>query len=467
MSARERNPAWKVLLAAAECSPLARTGGLGEAVAGLGAGLRRAGVEATAVIPAYRHLAGLGEPVAGTAPGPASGVRRVEGEGAPVLLVEDPESFDRPGIYGPDPASAYDDQWRRFGRFAAAVREMAADYDVLHLHDGHTGPAALSPPVPTVFTIHNAAYSILGPLRETADLVGATAGERAPGGALEWFGRANFLKAGAAGAVAVTTVSPSFARQLTTDPEVSGGMSGVLAARSSPVTGILNGIDADSWNPGRDPALPAPFSKGRPAGRAEARRAAMERAGLEEGGMLLGAVTRMTGQKGMDLLDPVIGELAAEGFRFLFAGGGELEGMADGWAERWPGAVRRLPYEEGLARLVCAGADAYLMPSRFEPCGLGQMYAMRYGAPPIARLTGGLADTVLDLDEHPERATGFGFRSLRPESLAKTIRRAHRVFTRHRADWRRLQRNGMSADFSWKAPAAAYAALYQNLTGPR
>ena len=459
----------KVLLAAAECSPLARTGGLGEAVAGLGAGLRRAGVEATAVIPAYRHLAGLGEAVAGAAPGPAPEVRRVEpeGTGAPVLLVTDPEFSDRPGIYGPDPVSGYDDQWRRFGRFSAAVRELAADYDILHLHDGHTGPAALSAPVPTVFTIHNAAYSILGPLRETADLVGATAEERAPGGAIEWFGRANFMKAGAAEAGAVTTVSPAFARDLLADPEVSGGLNGVLAARSSPVVGILNGIDADSWDPRNDPALPAPFSKGRPAGRAAARRAALERAGLTDGEMLLGAVTRMTGQKGMDLLDPVIDGLAAEGLRFLFVGGGDLEGMADGWAERCPGAVRRLPYEEGLARLTCAGADAYLMPSRFEPCGLGQMYAMRYGAPPIARLTGGLADTVLDLDEHPERATGFGFRSLRPESLAKTIRRAYRVFTRHRADWRRLQRNGMSADFSWAAPAAAYAALYRDLAGAR
>lgn len=457
------------MLAAAECSPLARTGGLGEAVAGLGAGLRRAGVEATAVIPAYRHLAGLGEIVAGAAPGPAPEVRRVEpeGAGAPVLLVADPEFSDRPGIYGPDPVSGDDDQWRRFGRFSAAVRELAADYDVLHLHDGHTGPAALSAPVPTVFTIHNAAYSILGPLRETADLVGATAEERAPGGAIEWFGWANFMKAGAAEAEAVTTVSPAFARDLPTDPEVSGGLNGVLAARSSPVVGILNGIDADSWDPRRDPALPAPFSKGRPAGRAAARRAALERAGLTDGEMLLGAVTRMTGQKGIDLLDPVIDGLAAEGLRFLFVGGGDLEGMADGWAERCPGAVRCLPYEEGLARLTCAGADAYLMPSRFEPCGLGQMYAMRYGAPPIARLTGGLADTVLDLDEHPERATGFGFRSLRPESLAKTIRRAHRVFTRHRSDWRRLQRNGMSADFSWAAPAAAYAALYRNLASAR
>ena len=452
----------RILLAAAECSPLARTGGLGEAVAGLGAGLRRMGVEATAVIPGYRHLAGLGEP-AGRAPGPAAGLRRVDAGELPVLLVDDPESFDRPGIYGSEPGSGYDDQWRRFGRFSTAVREMAAGYDLLHLHDGHCGPAALSAPVPTVFTIHNAAYSILGPLRETARLVGATAEERAPGGALEWFGRANFLKAGAAGAGAVTAVSPAFARDLMTDPEASGGLDGVLAARGSPVTGILNGIDSDSWDPARDPALPAFFSKGRLTGRAEARRALLERAGLEEGEMVLGAVTRMTGQKGIDLLHPVMDDLTAEGLRFAFVGGGDLEGMVDGWAERHPGAVRRLPYEENLARLACAGSDAFLMPSRFEPCGLGQMYAMRYGAPPIARLTGGLADTVFDLDEHPERATGFGFRSPQPESLAKTIRRARRVFQRHRSEWRRLQRNGMSADFSWTAPAAQYAALYQDL----
>ena len=452
----------RVLLASAECSPLARTGGLGEAVAGLGAGLRRMGVEATAVIPGYRHLTGLGEP-AGRAPGPAAGLRRTESGELPVLLVDDPESFDRPGIYGPEPGSGYEDQWRRFGRFSAAVREMSAGYDLLHLHDGHCGPAALSAPVPTVFTVHNGAYFILGPLRETSRLMGATAGERSPGGELEWFGKANFLKAGVAGAGAVTAVSPAYARELMTDTEASGGLLGVLTYRESPVTGILNGIDTDSWDPERDPALPAVFSKERLAGRAEARRALLERTGLEDGEMVLGAVTRISGQKGIYLLHPLIDDLTAEGLRFVFVGGGDMEWMADEWAERHPGAVRRLPYEEGLARLTCAGADAFLMPSHFEPCGLGQMYAMRYGAPPIVRLTGGLADTVFDLDEHPERATGFGFRTLQPESLAKTIRRALRVFQRHPSEWQRLQRNGMSADFSWTAPAAQYAALYQTL----
>ena len=453
----------KVLIAAAECSPLARTGGLGEAVAGLAGALRRDGVDVTVAIPRYRHLAGFG--VEEEAPGPARTIARVDSDGLPVLLVDDPWSFDRPGIYGPDPGSGYDDQWQRFGRFLVTVREMADGYDLVHLHDAHTGPAALHSPVPTVFTIHNALYSILGPLAEAADLVGATPEDRAPAGSIEWYGQANYLKAGLVGADAVTTVSPTFARELSADASLSGGLDGVIRTLEQPVVGILNGIDTGSWKPGNDPTLPAPFTATDLQGRDQARRAILRRSGLDPGMMLLGMVTRLTDQKGIALLDPSMDRLVEEGFRLVVVGNGDLDGMVDGWVARNPESVWHAPYTEDLARLVSAGIDGFLMPSRFEPCGLGQMYAMRYGAVPIVRLTGGLADTVVDLDEEPDRATGFGFRSFTPESLLKTIRRAGRIFTHHPRDWRRLQTNAMSTDFSWVMSAARYSDVYRSVAG--
>ena len=453
----------KVLIAAAECSPLARTGGLGEAVAGLAGALHQSGVDIAVAIPRYRHLAGLG--VEEEAPGPARAISRVDSDGTPVLLVDDPTSFDRPGIYGPDPGSGYEDQWQRFGRFSVTVRELSKGYDVLHLHDAHTGPAALCSPVPTVFTIHNALYPILGPLDETARLVDADAADRAPGGPIEWYGQAHFLKAGLVGADTVTTVSPTFARELSADPSLSGGLDGVVRALQQPLVGILNGIDTESWDPSNDPALPAPFTNTEPQGRDEARRAILKRSGLHPGRMLLGMVTRLTEQKGIALLDPSIDSLVEEGLGLAVVGNGDLDGMVDSWASRNPRSVWHAPYTEDLARLVSAGIDAFLMPSRFEPCGLGQMYAMRYGAVPIVRLTGGLADTVVDLDEDPQRATGFGFRSFTPESLLKTIRRAGRVFSHHSGDWRRMQTNALSTDFSWNRAAVPYLDLYHSVVG--
>lgn len=455
----------KVLLAAAECSPLARTGGLGEAVAGLAGALHRNGVDVTVAIPQYRHLAGLG--IEEEAPGPARAKARFESSGLPVLLVDDPASFDRPGIYGPDPGSGYEDQWRRFGRFSVTVRELARNHDLLHLHDAHTAPAALHSPVPTVLTIHNALYSILGPIEEAADLMGANPEDRIPEGPIEWYGQANYLKAGVVSADAVTTVSPTFARELSTDPSLSGGLDGVIGALDRPLVGILNGIDTDSWDPSTDPTLPAPFAESDLRGRYEAKRRVLKRSGLDPGGMLLGMVTRLTDQKGIALLDPSIDRLVEEGFRLAVVGNGDLDGMVDGWVSRNPRSVWHAPYTEDLARLVSAGIDAFLMPSRFEPCGLGQMYAMRYGAVPIVRLTGGLADTVVDLDEDPEQATGFGFRSFTPESLLKTIRRAGRIFLHHPREWRRMQRRFMAADFSWDSAADRYVDVYRSAIARR
>lgn len=443
----------KILIATAEYSPLARTGGLGEAVAGLARALARAGHSATVAMPRYQHLQDLGSPET------VSGVlvwRHMEEE-VSVLLVDDPDAFDRPGIYGPQAGEAYDDQWWRFGRFSASVRRLAAGFDVLHIQDNHPGPAALESPVPTILTIHNAAYSIAGPAAQSAAAADLSPGYAAPMAPLEWFGEANFLKAGIVGSDRVTTVSPSFAAQMTVDPDVSSGMDRLLDGRN--VTGIVNGIDTTDWDPDNDPYLPAPLGA-KLAGRKAARKALLRQVGLSDG-VVFGNVGRMAEQKGLGLLSPDLDDLIAEGARFVFVGNGELDELVDKWVADHPDAVAHVPFTPALAHLVPAGADAYLMPSRFEPCGIGQMYAMRYGAVPVVRLTGGLADTVVDIDENPELGTGLGFRPFLSNELTKTIRRAMRLIGTPL--WRRMQTNGMERDFSWDVAARSYVELYDNL----
>ena len=261
------------------------------------------------------------------------------------------------------------------------------------------------------------------------------------------------------GAARVTTVSPGHAAELAV-PATSFGLSGIVASLGHPIIGILNGIDTTSWDPKTDAALPAPFSVDDLRGKRQARSQLMEEAGLTDG-MVFGNVGRMARQKGLGLLEPTIDALVTEGFRLVLVGNGELDEMVDDWVDEYPGAVAHLPYHDALSRLVSAGADAYLMPSEFEPCGLGQMYAMRYGTPPVVRLTGGLADSVPDIDEHDARGTGLGFRTFEPESLAKTIRRAMRYHAGLPRLWDRIRLNGMSVDWSWDARAAEYAAVYE------
>lgn len=447
----------RVLIAASEYSPLARTGGLGEAVSGIAHGVAAAGHAVRVVIPRYRHLQDIGMRHAGT--GHAAALYLHQDGNVEVVLVDDPESFDREGIYGDTPGTGYDDQWRRFGRFATVVAVLAQGVDVVHLHDAHTGAVTLLVDAPTVFTVHNAAYPIIGPLAETRELLGTDEASTTPGGPLEWYGGANYLKAGMAAADVVTTVSPTFAKQLLTDPSVSSGLDGVLKARRRPTIGIVNGIDPISWNAETDDSLASVFAPDDLDARLANREMLLEMAGVDDG-VIFGNVGRMSEQKGLGLLDEHLDDLIADGARFLLVGNGELDAMVDGWAERHPQAVWHGPYSEGLNRLIAGGTDCYLMPSRFEPCGIGQMYAMRYGSIPVVRLTGGLADTVIDVDEDPTHATGFGFRSFDSIELAKAIRRAMRLFRTDRPTWAALQRRGMTLDFSWENAARTYIEAY-------
>jgi starch synthase len=443
----------KILFGAAELSPFVRTGGLGDAVAGLARALASSH-EVTVAIPGYADVTTQGRKL------PRRPWRRVVDGDVTVLFYQDP-SFDRPGVYGPDPGSSYPENWARYGRFSLAVAELADRFDVLHLHDAHVGIAALAAETPSVFTIHNASYPLLAPLGGAAALLGYSTPEALV--LLEWYGDANYLKAGMVGADRVTTVSPGHARELAEDA-TSFGLGGIVRSLPDPLVGILNGIDAGSWDPATDPALPASFDRADPGGRAPSRSALLQRTGLDDG-FILSNVGRVTAQKGFGLLVYDIDALAAEGARFVFVGNGELDALVDEWVEDHPRAVAHLPFDEALSRLVFAGTDAYLMPSVYEPCGLGQMYAMRYGAPTIAHFTGGLEDTVVDIDEDAALGNGFVFRSFDHPTLTKTIRRARRYHDEIPRLWGGMQRAGMSRDWSWIVPAAEYVEVYRSLIG--
>ncbi|MEN8113703.1 MAG: glycogen/starch synthase [Actinomycetota bacterium] len=443
----------KILFVAAEFAPFVRTGGLGNAVAGLAHALS-ASHDVTVAIPGYRDAEKPGRNL------PGKPWRRQKDRDVEVLFWMD-DAFDRPGVYGPDASSSYEDNWVRFARFSAAAAELAPGYDIVHLHDAHVGAAALLTLTRTVFTIHNASYPMVGPLDEVVDLLGLGPKASVLGGDIEWFGQANFLKAGIVGATQATTVSPGHARELAVD-ETSFGLGGIVRGLYRPIVGVLNGIETDDWDAASDDLLPAPFSAADLSGREASRAALLDEYGLDDG-FVLGNVGRMSGQKGLGLIEYDLDALIGEGVRFVFMGNGDLDPMVDAWAERHPRAVAHVPFDEPAGRLVFAGSDAYLMPSQYEPCGLGQIYAMRYGAPTIAHFTGGLEDTVFDIDEDPVSGTGLVFRSFDHPSLTKTVRRAMRYHDEIPDLWRTMQMNGMTRDWSWDARASEYEAIYESV----
>ena len=271
---------------------------------------------------------------------------------------------------------------------------------------------------------------------------------------LEWFGQASFLKAGMLGAAQVTTVSPGHAAELA-DVPTSFGLAPVVASLSPPLVGILNGIDAEAWDPARDTLIASRFDTGRLEARLANHAPLLRAAGVDDG-IIFGNVGRMARQKGLALLDPVLPGLIADGLRLVLIGNGELDELVDSWVADFPTAVAHLAYDEERARRAFAGCDAYIMPSEFEPSGLGQIYAMRYGAPPVVRSTGGLADSVVDADLGLDSATGFSFADYAPDALAATLRRSMTLWADDPAAWRRLQRNGMATDWSWQVRASDY-----------
>lgn len=466
----------RVLHATPECAPWVKTGGLGDVSAALPSALAHLGHDVKLLLPAYAALRALvegGHPLAEWGPHAAwPGGRLVHAgrhRGVDVLLLDCPALFDRPG--GPY-EDARGDNAVRFAAFAhLAARLASADSpwptwrpQVLHLHDW---PAALAPaylqrlPGPraaTVLTIHNLAFQGNFPLH-LAEALALPAEWLHPEG-IEFWHQISFLKAGVQFADALTTVSPTYAREIL-EPEQGCGFDGILRRRADRLVGILNGVDRALWDPATDPHLPARYDAQTLARKAVNKRVLQRRLGLAPHGapMLFGLVGRLTHQKGIDLVVAVAPWLVARGAQLVVLGQGEsaFEAALQEVARRHPGRVAvHLGFDEALAHLIEAGSDAFLMPSRFEPCGLNQLYSLAYGTVPVVRATGGLADTVHD------GRTGFVFEAAEPAALQAALARALDTYARPAA-WRTLQHAGMAEDHGWPARAARYAALYESV----
>ncbi|HWS76586.1 MAG TPA: glycogen synthase GlgA [Quisquiliibacterium sp.] len=479
----------KVLFASSEISPWVKTGGLGDVAAALPPALAAAGCELRLLLPAYPALRqAFGErlaPIARVAPAGAAlpGATLLSapmGDGVELMLLDAPHLYDRPGNpYVDANGRDHPDNLLRFGllsRVAALLSSADSPIGwrphVLHCNDWQTGlaPAFLhyfhgGERAASVLTIHNIAFQgLFG--REALDALGLP-GDAFRFDGVEFHGHVSFLKAGLQFCDRIATVSPTYAREILS-PEFGWGLEGLLRHRADRVHGILNGIDTDAWNPASDPALARTYDAGTLERKAENRRDLQRRIGLaaDEGAPLLGVVSRLTGQKGLDLLLALGDRLCEGGAQIALLGSGEAA-LQDGWqavAHRHPGRCAVvLGFDEALAHRIEAGADLFVMPSRFEPCGLNQMYSMRYGTPPVVRRTGGLADTVVDADEAARtggQGNGFVFDEPSAQSLEEALRRAFAA-RRDASRWRAIQRAGMSADFGWAGAAREYLAVMQ------
>ncbi len=464
---------------ASEVVPFSKTGGLADVAGALPAAQAALGHHAIVIAPAHRPTLAALPPGAGAGEVEALGLkatlyvhtyRKVE-----VVLLDCPLLYVRPAIYSL-PDGDFPDNALRFAFFAraalAALRSLGGA-DVVHAHDWQASLAPLllaedeelselMPRPRTVLTIHNLAYQGLFP-PWTLEACGLPWRLFHPD-CLEFYGQVNFLKGGLVSADAITTVSPTYAREILT-PEFGCRLDGVLGARRDALSGIVNGLDLDAWDPAHDPHLPEPYSADSvAAGKAAARAALAGDTLLSAAGRpLAGMVSRLAEQKGADVLAGAIDEIVALGFDVVILGTGdrsyeELLGAAE---VAHPGRVKLLlRFDEGLAHRIYAASDVFLMPSRYEPCGLGQMSAMRYGSLPVVHGTGGLVDTVIDAAD--EGGTGFVFAEPTPPALLASLARARDVLA-DAPRLARMRRNGMTRDFSWTASAKQYLALYQKL----
>lgn len=484
-SAKDKEKSLRVLMVASEALPYSKSGGLADVAAALPLALGRLGHEVVLVTPRYRGVAVSGPP-AFSCPVAAEGVvERADvfieslAPGVRAALVDCPRFYHRDGLYGHG-GRDYVDNPLRFAVLCRAAFDVAeqlgAPIDVVHAHDWQAGLApyfletgyrehACFRSAGSVFTIHNLAYQ------------GACDKDWVPRLGLQWrdfhsngfehWNQLSLLKAGINFSRFVTTVSPSYAREILT-AEQGFGFEGVLRRRRHELVGILNGIDVEQWDPARDPHLRAPYDSHDLAGKAVARGQLLEAYELprDDGGRvpIVGMIARMVDQKGLDLIAQLVDELPHLGARFVVLGTGDAR-YQDMWrtlAQRYPDRVGvRIGFDESLAHMIEAGADLFLMPSRFEPCGLNQMYSLRYGTLPLVRATGGLDDTVENFDPGSGGGTGFKFWDYTPHALLGTLRWALHVFATNPEAWRRVQRRGMQADFSWATSARNYVKVYE------
>jgi starch synthase len=475
-------PKRSALIIGSEAVPFSKTGGLADVLGALPTPLARLGWDVTLAVPRYRGVtAGT---LVDTFPVTIGGYTRDIGfyeadlpGGARVLLVDCPSLFDRDSLYGTD-STEYPDNPRRFAMLVRAALEYVARRGVrptvVHAHDWQAGLAPVylktmyaSHPVlggtPAVFTIHNLAYQGVW---EADWLPRLDLGwEHFTMGRLEYWGRISLLKGGVPDAQRITTVSPRYAAEIQT-PEFGFGFDGILRERAADLTGILNGIDTVAWDPEHDPLLPASYSAATLAGKKASKAATLARYGLPAEAMarpLVAMISRMIDQKGFDLIAAIADDLPRLDASFVVLGTGEAR-----YQEMWTrlAAVHpdrigvRIGFDEPLAHLMEGGGDIFLMPSRFEPCGLNQMYSLRYGTVPVVRAVGGLADTVTDYAPGRRSATGFTFVEYTPAKLLETLKRALALYS-DRKKWEALQQTGMKQDHSWDRSAREYVKIYE------
>jgi starch synthase len=473
----------KILFTGSEMAPLARTGGLGDVLEALPAALAARGHEVSVVLPCYRGLPerkDLNVQSTGVEIAVSVGYKRLTAEilectapnGVQVFLIRQDEFFDRTGLYGVE-GTDYSDNAERFIYFSRAVVELARRAtpppDILHVHDWQVGlvPALVKErklPFKTVLSIHNLAYqgSFWGLDFGLTNLPG----HYFSASGVEFYGNLNLLKGGIVFADAITTVSQRYAEEIQT-PEGGAGLDVVMREHTHKLTGILNGVDYEIWNPAKDELLPKKYSPKNLAGKQKCREELLAQLDLapDPAGPVLVMVTRLTHQKGIELLFPVIDRLLADDVRLVILGEGhaaferELMVACRRHPERF---AYRQSMDETLAHLIYAGGDVFLMPSQYEPCGLSAMYALKYGTLPIAHATGGLFESIQDYDPTNESGHGFLFYNYSPEGFWDAIRRVRSCFT-DTEKWRNLQLRAMACDFSWSAAVPKYEEIYERV----
>ena len=480
----------RVLHVSSEAAPFAQSGGLADVLGGLPPALADAGLEVAVLLPLYRgvaaKVAAAGMTLDSGAPmsiqlGPhtfLAELRRARSGNVTYGFIDCPSLYDRAGgLYGPTGASDFADNHLRFGALGKVAVEHGAALlggavDVLHVHDWQGSPAAIyaraaGATASIVTTIHNLAYRGIFPKHVMNDLGWPWSMFTIDN--LEFYDQVAFLKGGIAAADVATTVSPSYAKEILT-PQFGEALDGFLQHDVKRLVGIANGIDVTSWDPATDRALPANFSRTSLEGKAQCRRALAAELGLSlaDDEPLIAVIARMTGQKGLDLVKDAVPELHRIGAKLVVLGSGEpdLEATFTWLASTFRDHVAvRIGFDITLSRRIYAGSDLFVMPSRFEPCGLGQLYAMRYGSIPVVHAVGGLRDTVTDPGDAElakGHGTGIHFHEPTAQALVEALERATRLF-RDRKAFATVQRAAMARDSSWTASAQRYVELYESL----
>ncbi len=478
----------RVVFLTPEMAPLAKTGGLADVTGALPRYLaRNPEVEVAVIMPLHREvrkknlpLKPVFEQLTVDWPGQekAFSVREFQADGFRVYLIDNNRLFDRDYLYS-RPEGDYPDNGERFAFFSLAalktLQALSLKPDIIHAHDWQSAPAfaylrhrpaadGFFDGTRLLFTIHNLAYQGLFP----PDLLGRVGlpGHLFNPEDLEFYGQVNFLKAGLLYSDAISTVSPTYSREIQT-AEFGCGLEGVLRKRSERLFGILNGIDYQDWNPETDPALPAHYSPGNLAGKSVCRLELLRHFNFSPDPVrpVVGMVSRLAGQKGFDLLVRSLDQLLKKELYLVILGTGEIEIqnlLVEAWRKYPDRLGLKIAFDDRLARLIYAGSDFFLIPSRYEPCGLTQMYSLRYGTVPVVRSTGGLKDTVFEFNPATLEGNGFLFQEYQTGPLVEAVSRAL-TFYRREPFWSRLVENGLGSNFSWEKSAEDYLNLYRQM----